>query len=175
MGRPRSMTRKYGGIGVHVVRYGVLLLVLGAFVSCTGIAPLPEGSLDPAAPLQASRGKNKKPSGTYPVDASKKPGTEVWVGRYRDSRGEGEITLSLVRRETTLYGVWQLRTGGGGPVQGTVGEDGTLSFRMENAAPECAGTFEGRAKVEKKVMSGVYAGKDCEGKVSDGRLDLGLR
>lgn len=180
------MMRKEEGIGVRVVRCGVLLLVVGVFAGCTGVAPLPGESLDPTTILSPRQSKNEKSSGsseeisnhktaTYPTEASQKPGTEVWVGRYRDSRGGGEIALSLVRRTATLYGVWQLRTGGGGPVQGTVGEDGTLSFRMDNAAPECPGTFQGQATVEKDVLRGVYEGKDCEGKVSGGSLELGLR
>lgn len=100
----------------------------------------------------------------------------MWVGRYRDSRGEGAITFSLVRREAILYGTWKLRTGGGGPVKATVGADGrTLTFHMENTAPECPGLFEGYGKVEGDVIFGLYEGKDCEGQVSDGRLELGLK
>lgn len=161
-----------------------LLAFIGALVSC--IAPLPPGSLDPAtimAPRQSKNGKSSGPSEeiskhktpTYPTKASQDSGTEVWMGWYRDSRGGGEIALSLVRRTATLYGIWQLRTGGGGLIQGTVGEDGTLVFRMDNGAPECPGTFEGQATVKKDVLRGVYEGKDCRGKVSDGRLELELR
>ena len=180
------MRRTYGGNGVGVVRCGVLILALSALVSCSGVPPLPGESLDPTTVLSRKQSKSEKSSGsgedvlnhktaTYPTETSQKPGTEVWVGRYQDSRGGGEIALSLVRRAATLYGVWQLRTGGGGLVQGTVGEDGTLSFKMDSAAPECPGTFQGQATVEKDVLRGVYEGKDCEGKVSDGSLELGLR
>ncbi len=103
-------------------------------------------------------------------------GAEVWVGRYRDSRGEGEITFSLVRREAVLYGVWTRRTGGGGPVKGTLGSDGgALTFRMENTAPECPGLFTGHGMVGEKVIRGAYEGKDCQGEVSDGYLELGLK
>ncbi|MFQ5847253.1 MAG: hypothetical protein ACE5IQ_06195 [Candidatus Methylomirabilales bacterium] len=101
---------------------------------------------------------------------------KVWVGRYRDSRGEGDITFSLVRKEATLYGVWTLRTGGGGPVKGTIGSDGeALTFRMENTAPECQGFFTGHGMVEQKVIRGAYEGKDCQGEVSDGYLELRLK
>ena len=162
---------------------GVLLAFVGALLSCA--APLPSGSLDPAAIITPRQSKNEKSSGsseeisnhktpTYPTKASQYSGSEVWMGWYRDSRGGGEIALSLVRRAAGLYGIWQLRTGGGGLIQGTVGENGTLSFRMDNGAPECPGTFEGQATVEKDVLRGAYEGKDCGGKVSDGRLELGL-
>ena len=177
-------TEKRRCIEVRRVWWGVLLAFVGGLVSCA--APLPPGSLDPTTILSPKQSKSEKSSGsdeeisnhrtpTYPTKASQNPGHEVWMGRYQDSRGGGEIALSLVRRAGTLYGVWQLRTGGGGLVQGTVGEDGTLSFRMDNAAPECPGTFKGQATVEKDVFRGVYEGNDCEGKVSDGRLELGLR
>ncbi|MFQ5803645.1 MAG: hypothetical protein ACE5JQ_12180 [Candidatus Methylomirabilales bacterium] len=100
----------------------------------------------------------------------------MWVGRYRDSRGEGEIEFSLVRRAATLYGVWQLGTGEGGPVKASIWEDGeTFAFRMENTAPECPGLYKGHGKLGKKAIFGVYEGKDCKGKVSDGHLELRLR
>ncbi len=155
------------------VRCGVLLAVLGAFVGCAGIAPLPGRSLDPATALSPSQGKNGKAS---PLESSKTLSTEVWVGRYQDSRGEGEIEFSLVRRAATLYGVWQLGTGEGGPVKASIWEDGeTFAFRMENTAPECPGLYRGVGKLGKKTIFGHYQGKDCEGKVSDGRLELGLK
>jgi hypothetical protein len=167
--RFRKEKRKEG-IGVSLVRCVVLLGVLGAFVGCT---PLPPGSLDPAAVLSPSRGKNGKAS---PLKSSKMVSTEVWVGRYQDSRHEGEIEFSLVRRAATLYGVWQLGTGEGGPVKASIWEDGeTFAFRMENTAPECPGLYRGVGKLGKKAIFGHYQGKDCEGKVSDGRLNLELR
>lgn len=169
------------------VRWVVLLAVLGAFVGCGVIPPLPEGSLDPIEPLNPSREKTEKAPGpskeippqtatTSPTESSKTTGTEIWVGRYRDSRGKGEITFSLVRSETTIHGTWKLRTGGRGPFTAIVGADGiTLSFHMENAAPECPGLFEGQATLEKNVLRGKYKGEDCQGQVSDGHLDLELK
>jgi hypothetical protein len=103
-------------------------------------------------------------------------GTEVWVGRYRDSRGEGEIIFSLVRRKATLHGNWKMRTGGGGPLRAIIGADGkTLTFHMENTAPECPGLFEGHGTVGRNVLRGEYKGRDCQGPVSDGHLELGLK
>ncbi len=46
---------------------------------------------------------------------------------------------------------------------------------MENTAPDCPGTLEGWAEVDKGTMIGAYHGKDCEGEVRDGRLDLRAR
>lgn len=150
---------------------GVMLAFVGALVSCA--APLPSGSLDPVTILSPSQSKNGKAS---PLESSKTLSTEVWVGRYQDSRREGEIELSLVRRAATLYGVWQLETGEGGPVRASIWEDGeTFAFRMENTAPECPALYRGVGKLGEKSIFGHYRGKDCEGKVSDGRLDLELR
>lgn len=161
----------------------VLLSVFGAAVvgigGLSGCAPLPGRSLDPVylnlgtepapvSPLTAAR-----PAEPALLPTSKTTGTSVWVGRYRDSRGEGEIMFSLVRREAMLSGIWKLRTGGGGPFNATVEADGrTLTFRMENTAPECPGIFGGWAELGETSMVGAYHGKDCEGAVSDGRFDL---
>lgn len=153
------------------LRCVVLLAFLGALVSCG--APLPSGSLDPVTILSPGQVKNGKES---PLESSETLSTEVWVGRYQDSRREGEIELSLVRRAATLYGVWQLGTGEGGPVKASIWEDGeTFAFQMEKTAPECPGLYRGVGKLGKKTIYGHYRGKDCEGKVSDGRLELALR
>jgi hypothetical protein len=84
--------------------------------------------------------------------------------------------FSLVQKEATVYGIWKLRTGGGGPFSATVAADGRkLTFRMENAAPECPGVFEGRGELGGESVVWIYQGSDCQGQVSDGRLDLRLR
>ncbi len=165
----------------------MLVTMLGAsmvgLATLAGCSPLPGNTLDPVflkygdkpgpAPIQIAAPTTK---GSPPV-GSKITGTSVWVGRYRDSRGDGEIFFSLVRREATLSGIWKLRTGGGGPFNATVGTgSGKLTFRMENTAPECPGTFEGWIQIgETTGMIGAYHGKDCEGVVSDGRFDLRSR
>ncbi len=100
-------------------------------------------------------------------------GVTVWVGRYQDSRGSGDVTISVVRGATTLSGTWNFRTGGGGPV--TAVAEGTgrrLRLRMENTVPECPGTFEGWAEIAEGSFSATYRGEDCVGPVTDGRLDL---
>jgi hypothetical protein len=43
---------------------------------------------------------------------------------------------------------------------------------MENTAPECPAVFEGWAEITESSFSATYRGKDCEGPVTDGRLDL---
>lgn len=172
-----------GGTAVSRVRCAALLAVLGAFSACA-LPPLPPGSLDPLYPGLSRAEIAPSSSEVVPrwtaippaVESSKKTGTDVWAGRYRDSRGEGEITFSLVQREATLWGIWKLRTGGGGPVKGILRPDGrALTFHMENAAPECPGLFQGRGEIRGEVMVGTYHGRDCQGQVSDGVLELRLK
>lgn len=100
-------------------------------------------------------------------------GPSVWVGRYQDSRGAGDISFTLVRGESTVSGTWKLRTGGGGPITGLLDESGRrMQLRMENIAPECPGIFEGSAELNETSMVGTYRGKDCEGAVTSGKLEL---
>jgi hypothetical protein len=100
-------------------------------------------------------------------------GTRTWVGRYEDSRGAGEVTLTLLRGESTVSGSWKLRTGGGGPVTGLVEGGGRrLQLRMENIAPECPGLFDAVAEVADTALTATYRGNDCQGAVTSGRLDL---
>jgi hypothetical protein len=161
----------------------MLIAMLGAslvgLATLAGCSPLPGNTVDPlflkygskssSATAQTAAAPAKSP---VPAE-SKITGTSVWVGRYRDSRGDGEVMFSLVRREATLSGIWKLRTGGGGPFNATVAaHGGKLTFRMENTAPECPGAFEGWAEIGEATMVGAYHGTDCEGVVSDGRLDL---
>ena len=162
--------------------------IFGASVICltalTGCSPLPGPSLDPmywkvgaqgAMPAQAG-----KPAAQAPPPAQEPPrvearasATSVWTGRYQDSRGAGEITFSLVRGQSMISGTWKLRTGGGGPLTGVVQASGRrLDLRMENIAPECPAMFEGAAEISETVLIGTYRGKDCEGTVTDGRLEL---
>jgi hypothetical protein len=113
------------------------------------------------------------PSAEPPRAEARPVPSSVWVGRYQDSRGAGDVTFTLVRGSSTVAGTWKLRTGGGGPVAGTLEVDGRrLQFRMENLAPECPGTFQGVADLSGSTLVGTYRGQDCEGTVTDGRLDL---
>ncbi len=47
-----------------------------------------------------------------------------------------------------------------------------MQLRMENIAPECPGIFEGSAELNDTLMVGTYRGKDCEGAVTSGKLEL---
>jgi len=100
-------------------------------------------------------------------------GPSVWVGRYQDSRGGGDVTFNLVRGASTVSGTWKFRTGGGGPITGVLDETGRrMQLRMENISPECPGTFEGSAEISDTMLSAIYRGRDCEGAVADGSLQL---
>lgn len=158
--------------------FGVALGV----VVVSACAPLPGSSLDPVylklgtRAAQESAQTATRPATAAPFPESKGTGTSLWIGRYRDSRGDGEVMVSVVRAEAALSGIWKLRTGGGGPFKATGGPAGRrLTFRMENTAPECPGIFEGWLEIGEETMIGAYHGRDCEGVVSDGRLDLRLK
>lgn len=81
--------------------------------------------------------------------------------------------FTLVHGESMVSGTWKIRTGGGGPVTGTIEPGGRrMTLRMENVAPECPGTFEGSAEISDTTLVATYHGKDCEGSVTSGRLEL---
>jgi len=166
----------------------LLTSLLGAAVlgiaSLPGCTPLPGASLDPVylklgdrPPLVSPTAPApSKPAPSLPPQSPQATGPTVWVGRYRDSRGEGEITFSFVQSGAALSGTWKLRTGGGGSLKGAVEADRRrLAFQLDNGSPDCAGTFEGWAEVREEAMIGAYHGSDCEGAVSDGRIDLRRR
>jgi hypothetical protein len=127
--------------------------------SATAPAPVPPGQ---APPPRQPETKGVTSSG--------------WVGRYQDSRGAGEVSATLVRGTSMVSGTWTARTGGGGPLVGTLESDGhRLQFRMENLAPECPGTLQGIAELGDRTLVGTYTGRDCQGAVTEGRLDLHIR
>lgn len=141
-------------------------------VSCRALAQAPSTEPKPAdvrAPIEIGRAVGAPPSGA----PARTVGPSVWVGRYQDSRGAGDMTVELMRGESTVSGTWKLRTGGGGPVVGSLESGGRqLRLRMENIAPECPGTFEGSAEITEKTLTGTYRGKDCQGDVTAGKLEL---
>jgi hypothetical protein len=152
----------------------------GIVAAIGGCAPLPGNSLDPVyLYLNATAGSSMVSEKVTAKDTKQAPGAEtrateltVWTGRYQDSRGGGDITMALVRGTTTTSGAWRLRTGGGGPVS-IIGEKGKgLQLHMENIGRECPGVFEGTAEFSEAMLTGTYHGKDCDGLVSDGRLEL---
>ena len=130
-------------------------------------APAPE----PRAPASEPSAPSPEPRVAAPVPAS----SGVWAGRYQDSRGTGDVTFTLVRGSSTVSGTWKMRTGGGGPMTGLIEPSGTrIQIRMENLAADCPGTFEGAGEVTGTALAVTYRGTDCEGAVSDGRLELRL-
>ncbi len=168
------MSQRHGSVLIGI--FGTSIVTIAAL---TGCSPLPGETLDPVylkigpKPASESTPSASPQAKTLPVTASTPTGASLWVGRYRDSRGEGDMTFSLVRSESSLSGAWKLRTGGGGAITGVVGAIGRRwRVRMENSAPECPGTFEGWAEVSETTLVGAYHGKDCEGPVSDGWLEL---
>ena len=168
---------------------GAAMALTALLSACT---PLPGDTVDPvflryrgaaATPSRASSVGESTPRTTAssPVTHEAPPpprpiGNGTWAGWYRDSRGAGELTLSLVRNGSGLTGKWSVRTGGGGPVIGSVERgDARLQLRMENTAPGCPGTFEGWAEPRGSSLIGAYHGTDCEGIVADGWLELNAK
>jgi hypothetical protein len=158
-----------------------LMFVTGtvALSALAGCSPLPGASFDPMYFKLGSQGaqatsQTATPAPSEPPRVEAKPaGATSWVGRYQDSRGSGDIAASLVQGTSTVSGTWQLRTGGGGPLTGVPEPGGRrLQLRMENTARECPGLFEGWMEISEKALVGTYQGKDCEGPVSNGRLEL---
>jgi hypothetical protein len=137
--------------------------------SVPAISAVPPQGIGEQAPAQAAPLAKAVP----PRAPARSLGPSVWVGRYQDSRGSGDLTFTLVRGESTVSGTWKLRTGGGGPITGLLDETGhRMQLRMENIAPECPGTFEGSADISDTSMVATYRGKDCEGAVTQGKLEL---
>lgn len=124
-------------------------------------AAAPPGQAGPAARAEAPRPQ------------ARALGSSAWVGRYTDNRGTGDITFTLMRGESTVSGTWKMRTGGGGPVTGTVEPNaGRVLLRLENIAAECPGMLEGSAEITDTTFTATYHGKDCQGQVTGGRLEL---
>ncbi len=153
--------------------------LVGIVVAVAGCAPLPGNSLDPVYLYMKGLGSGKASEEAAAREAkeaspaeAKSAGQTMWTGRYQDSRGGGEITMSLVRGNTTTSGTWRLRTGGGGPISMIREKGQRLQLHMENIASDCPGTFEGWVEFNEAGLIGAYNGKDCEGPVQDGRLEL---
>jgi hypothetical protein len=163
------------------VRCSVVALPL--VVACS---PLPGATLDPLylkgpnapAPAQgkpSASAVQAKPAAAVsaPVAPASIAATH-WMGRYQDSRGTGDMTVELVRGTSIVSGTWKLRTGGGGPLT-AIGDDRlgqALDLRMESVGQDCPGTFQGSLRLTEATAVATYRGTDCQGPVSDGRLEL---
>jgi hypothetical protein len=133
--------------------------------------PAKPGSTAPAPGAAREAGGSPPPQAALATPAPGVPST--WVGRYRDSRGEGDLTMMIIRSATGLTGTWRLRTGGGGVLSAVAqGGDSRLQLRMENKTSECPGELEGWVEMRDAVLIGAYHGRDCDGPVSDGRFDV---
>jgi hypothetical protein len=138
-------------------------------------SPATPASASPKAEPSARAEPPAKPEARR-VEVSAVTIPREWMGRYQDSRGGGDLTFMLVRGTSTVSGTWKFRTGGGGPLAGSLdGAGRRLQFRMENVAAECPGTFEGTAEISDTTLIGTYSGRDCMGAVSGGHLELRLR
>ncbi len=146
-------------------------------VTCLTVAQAgPSAAGRPAAvpPVQAGpAARAEAPRAEAPRAQARALGSSAWVGRYTDNRGTGDITFTLMRGESTVSGTWKMRTGGGGPVTGTVEPNaGRVLLRLENIAAECPGMLEGSAEITDTTFTATYHGKDCQGQVTGGRLEL---
>lgn len=129
-------------------------------------ATAPPVQTGPAARAEAPRAE-------APSAQARALGSSAWVGRYTDNRGTGDITFTLMRGQSTVSGTWKMRTGGGGPVTGVVEPNaGRVVLRLENIAAECPGLLEGSAEITDTTFTATYHGKDCQGQVTGGRLEL---
>jgi hypothetical protein len=135
-------------------------------------APPPPAAAPPPA-VTAPPSSVTTPAAPAPAPMVSAVTPAVWSGRYQDSRGGGTITFSLVRGTSMVSGTWKARTGGGGPVTGRIEADGRrIELRMENVARECPGALEGTGEITDTALTVSYRGSDCEGSITDGRLEL---
>jgi hypothetical protein len=130
-------------------------------VSIAACAPLPGDTLDPLNPVLRSDSP-----GPPPV-------RDQWVGRYEDSRGTGELVIQLRRTASKLEGVWRLRTGGDGTLTGNALEGGSkVRFQLAGEGGACLVLLDGAGVIAGNTWTATYAGRDCQGPVTDGRFTL---
>src|SRR5215470_20102146 len=146
-------------------------------VTCLTAAQVPPKATTPplpAPPVQTEpTPRPAAPRAAAPSPQARALGPSTWVGRYTDNRGTGDITVTLIRGESMLSGSWKMRTGGGGPLTGTVEPSaGRVSLRLENISAECPGLLEGSAEITDTTFIATYHGTDCQGPVTGGRLEL---
>ena len=135
--------------------------VLVAAVSIAACAPMPGHTLDPLNPVLRSESQ-----GPPPV-------RDQWVGRYEDSRGSGELVIQLRRTAAKLEGVWRLRTGGEGTLTGNALEEGSkIRFQLAGEGGSCLVLLDGAGEIAGKTWTATYAGRDCQGPVTNGRFTL---
>jgi hypothetical protein len=104
------------------------------------------------------------------------PARDQWVGRYEDSRGSGELVVQLRRAGVQVEGIWRLRTGGDGIVTGSViGGTPVVKFQFASQGGACFALLEGAGEIKDDTWTATYAGRDCQGEISNGRFTLRKR
>jgi hypothetical protein len=168
-----------------------LCIGAGLVLGMAGCQPLPKGSVDPvtvalgigsgdtelqAGGTAASAKTHAPPAGAAPLTGEVTPPGEPseWIGRYRDSRGQGQIIFHLVRDRHALGGTWRFRTGEvTGSIAGDLAADGrTVSFSMRGGDPDCPANLAGSGELRGDEITGSYEGTDCYGAVTGGSLTL---
>lgn len=140
--------------------FGTTLAVTAwAIVAC---APLPGRTVDPVAPALGVR-----PPG--PMADS-----QAWIGRYEDSRGAGDLAVEMRLVGSEVEGTFQLRTGGEGVLTGTLAES-SIRFKFESRGGTCPAILEGSGTFKEGTWTATYAGRDCQGQITGGRLSLTRR
>lgn len=193
MGIPGSTAHGAMKVGRQVFLVGLLAVgllgcvampggTLDPLVPALGLPPAtqrppPQPRTEPPAPAGATAPRQDQSPARYKVQPPDSPSAQSeWIGRYRDSRGEGEIALVVLRDGEAVGGTWRLRTGGSGTFTGIVApDDRTLSFSMRGSDRECPVILGGIAEYVEDRIRGTYQGTDCHGAVGDGRLDLRKR
>jgi hypothetical protein len=101
---------------------------------------------------------------------------DQWAGRYEDSRGSGELVVQLRRTGGGIEGVWQLRTGGGGVVSGTVVPNtAVVKFQLTTQDTTCFALLEGAGELTAERWTATYGGRDCRGEITNGHFSLTKR
>jgi hypothetical protein len=103
----------------------------------------------------------------------------IWTGSFISSVVTSAIpvTAVLVQVGDTLTGSYVVRSGNSisGIVRATVVNGTAVDFRLQQTSAICLGLFTGRATVLGNVLTATYAGSDCQGPHTDGRVVLQRR
>jgi hypothetical protein len=100
----------------------------------------------------------------------------IWAGSFSSSvvPSPVPVTAVLVQVGDTLIGSYAVRLGNGpsGTVRATIVNGTAVDFRLQQTSAACPGTFNGQAAVTGNVLTATYAGSDCLGAHTNGRVVL---
>ncbi len=100
----------------------------------------------------------------------------LWAGSFSSSvvLSPVPVTAVLVQVGDTLTGSYAVRLGNGpsGTVRATIVNGTAVDFRLQQTSAACPGTFNGQAAVTGNVLTANYAGSDCLGAHTNGRVVL---